>query len=64
MRPILLLFVIAAAGFGFILQKEDAPEPSASKAKPVATNHMSEHNWMKHSLDKTRSVAQNVAKRR
>lgn len=64
MRPVLLLFVIAATGFGFILQKEDTLERSASKAKPAVTNHMGERNWVKHCLDKTGSVAQNVPKRR
>jgi hypothetical protein len=52
-----MLFVMAAAGFGFILQKKDVPEA----AKPTASTRLSEHNWIKHPLDKSRTVAQNLA---
>ena len=64
MRSLLVLFVIAAAGFVFILQKKDAAEVASPKAKPTASTQLSEHNWMKHSIDKTRTVAQNVAQQR
>jgi hypothetical protein len=62
MRSILALFVMAALGFGFILQKKDAPEPT--KAKPTELSEVSRHNWMKHALDKSRTVAQNVSQQR
>jgi uncharacterized membrane protein len=59
MRSIVLLFAIAAIGFSFILHKKDAAEATATKSAEV-----SRHNWMKHALDKTRTVAQNVSQQR
>jgi uncharacterized protein YceK len=64
MRSLLILFVIAAAGFAFILQKKDPTETAAPKAKPTALTQVGAHNWMKHSIDKDRAVAQNVAQQR
>jgi hypothetical protein len=63
MRSILTLFVIAALGFLFILQKKDAPEPTLAKKQPTELNKVSQHNWMKHAIDKNRVVAQNVSER-
>jgi outer membrane lipopolysaccharide assembly protein LptE/RlpB len=62
MRSILTLFVMAAAGFGFILQKKDVPEPVTAKTKSIELRQVSQNNWMKHALDKSRTVAQNVSK--
>jgi hypothetical protein len=67
MRSILVLFAIAALGFIFILQKKDAPEATTVKTKPAKShqvNQVSQHNSMKHSLDKAHAVAQNVAQTR
>jgi hypothetical protein len=63
MRSILTLFVIAALGFLFILQKNDAPEPSLAKKQSVELNKVNQHNWMKHAIDKNRVIAQNVSER-
>ena len=64
MRSILVLFAIASIGFIVILQKKDAPERSGTKAKAAESQLVGQHNWMKHSLDKSRAVAQNVAQSR
>jgi hypothetical protein len=64
MRSILTLFVIATLGFLFILQKNDAPQPTTAKTTHVGQSQASEHNFMKHALDKSRVVAQNVSKQR
>lgn len=67
MRSILVLFAIAALGFIFILQKKDAPEATTVKTKSAESqqvSRVSQHNWMKHSLDKAHAVAQNVAQTR
>jgi hypothetical protein len=64
MRSILTLFVIAALGFLFILQKNDDPQPTTAKTTHVGQSQVNEHNFMKHALDKSRVVAQNVSKQR
>lgn len=61
MRSILALFAVAALGFLFILQKKDAPEPALAKKHPIELNKVSQHNWMKHAIDKNRVIAQNVS---
>jgi hypothetical protein len=64
MRSILVLFAIASLGFIVILQKKDAPEGTGTKAKAVESKLIGQHNWMKHSPDKIRVVAQNVVQSR
>lgn len=64
MRSILTLFVIAAVGFLFILQKKDTPETTPASKSLTELNKMGQHNWMKHALDTSRGVAQNVSKQR
>jgi hypothetical protein len=64
MRSILALFVVAALGFVFILHKKDAPEATASKTQTSELAEVSQHTWMKHALDTSRSFAKNVAKQR
>jgi hypothetical protein len=64
MRPILALFVMAAIGFAFILHKKDAPEATDSKMQTRELPKVSKHNWMKRSLDTSRSVAKTVSKQR
>jgi len=64
MRSILTLFVIATLGFLFILQKNDDPQPTTAKTTRSEQSQVSEHNFMKHALDKSRVVAQNVSKQR
>jgi hypothetical protein len=62
MRSILVLLTMAVLGFGFILQKNDPPEPVSAKAK--STELSGRTNLMKHALDKSRSVAENVSPER
>ena len=59
MRPILILFVIAALGFAIILKK-DAPQSVASKKRPDAPSRLSKRDWVKPAFDQ-RSVAKTVA---
>jgi len=63
MRSILALFVVAALGFIVILKK-DAPEATASKTQTSELAEVSQHTWMKHALDTSRSFAKNAAKQR
>jgi hypothetical protein len=62
MRPVLALLVLAAAGFAFILQKKDQPEAPAAKVQLSELPKMNQHNWMRHALDTSRSVAKNIPK--
>jgi len=62
MRSILALFVVAALGFIVILKK-DAPEAAAWETQTNKLSKVSQHNWTKHALDTSRSVAKNGAKR-
>jgi hypothetical protein len=67
MRSVLVLFVIAALGFIFILKKKDAPEATVVKPKPAESRHMkqvSQDNGMKHRSDGVHAIAQNVAQPR
>ena len=64
MRSILVLFAMAVLGFGFILQKNDPPEPVSANAKSTEPGGVSRNNLMKHAPDKSRSVAQNVSPER
>jgi hypothetical protein len=63
MRSIVALFAVAALGFLFILQKKDPPEPTLAKKQPTELIKVSQHNWMKHAIDKNRVVAQNGSER-
>jgi len=63
MRSILALFAVAALGFGFILHKKDVPEAAASETQTSELSKVNQHNWTKHALDTSRSVAKNGAKR-
>jgi hypothetical protein len=63
MRSILALFVVAALGFVIILHKKDAPEAAAWETQTNKLSKVSQHNWTKHALDTSRSVAKNGAKR-
>lgn len=64
MRSILVLFAMAVLGFSFILQKHDPPEPVSASAKSTELAGTGRNNMMKHALDKSPSVAQNVSKER
>jgi hypothetical protein len=62
MRPVLILFVMSGLGFIFILHKKDAPEATDSKIQASQLPKVGKHNWMKDSLDTSRSVAKTVKK--
>ena len=67
MRSILVLFVMAALGFIFILQKKDGTETTVVKTRPAELrrmNQVSKDNRMKHSTDETNAVAQNSTQTR
>jgi hypothetical protein len=64
MRPIPVLFLMAAIGFVFILHKKDVPEATDSKMKISGLHKVSKHNWMKRTLDTRRSVAKTASKQR
>jgi hypothetical protein len=61
MRSILVLLAMAALGFGFILQKNDPPEPVNAKTNLAELGGTGRTNLMKHAPEKSRSVAQNVS---
>jgi len=71
MRTFVVLLIAAVLGCLFIAQKRHdqnaAPAPASTTAsgqKPSAPRPVSEHNWAKHSLDRTRTVIDQVAKQR
>jgi hypothetical protein len=63
MRSILALFVVAALGFLIILHKKDAPQETVWETQTRELAKVS-HNWTKHPLDTSRSIAKNVPNQR
>lgn len=67
MRTALILFLAGALGCVFLVQKqrEHKAEAAVAAAPPSSTPRpVSEHNWAKRSLDKARSVTDQVAAQR
>jgi hypothetical protein len=64
MRPVSILFVMAGLGFLVILHKQDAPEGVNSKMKASERPKAAKSNWLKRSLDTSRTVANTVKKQR
>jgi hypothetical protein len=64
MRPILTLFAVVALGFVVILHKKDAPQAGAATSLPSQLPKVRQHNWTKHALDTSRSIAKNVKQER
>jgi hypothetical protein len=64
MRPVSILFLMAGLGFLVILHKQDAPEGANSKMKARERPKAAKNDWMKHSLDRSRTVANTVKKQR
>jgi hypothetical protein len=69
MRPFLTFLVIAGLGALYYWQKHEAipppptPKPATSQnavPQPTQPPQVSEHNWMKRSLDRASDVAQKV----
>ena len=71
MRTFVVVLIAIVLGGLFLVQKRHeqnaAPAPAsttASAQKPSTPRPVSEHDWAKHSLDKTRSVMSKVAEQR
>lgn len=68
MRTVVVLVVMAVLGLAFLAQKHREPQKVASTAKVPAQaatpRPVSEHNWMKRSLDTTKQVTRKVAEQR
>jgi len=71
MRKFLVIAVLAGLTVLFVAQKQNAPEKPAPASKTVAQaagtpspRPVSEHNWMKRSLDRTNEVTRQVAQQR
>lgn len=71
MRKFLVIAVLAGLTWLFVIQKRAESEKSATPNKPVAKTNVSpaprpvsEHNWMKRSLDRTNEVTRQVAQQR
>jgi hypothetical protein len=70
MRTFVVLLAVAGLGWLFLAQKQHehqkvATTQTAIVSKPPATPRpVSEHNWMKRSLDRTSDVKRQVAEQR
>ena len=71
MRKFLVIAVLAGLTWLFISQKRSEPSKPAATIKSVAKvdgspapRPVSEHNWMKRSLDRTNEVKRQVAEQR
>jgi cytoskeletal protein RodZ len=67
MRKFLVIAVLAGLGWLFVHQKRnEAPKetPKTAAAQKASPRPVSEHNWMKHSLDRANEVKRQVAQQR
>ena len=71
MRKFLVIAVLAGLTWLFIVQKRSEsakPEPKSKTVSQVTAapspRPVSEHNWMKHSLDRANEVKRQVAQQR
>jgi hypothetical protein len=71
MRTVVALVAVAVLGWLFLAQKQHetqkvttAPTVTAPKQTAAAPQPVSEHNWMKRSLDRTNEVKRQVAEQR
>ena len=70
MRKFIVIAVLAALTWLFVVQKRSEPQkPSPEKATTqamtaVSPRPVSEHNWMKRSLDRASEVKRQVAQQR
>ena len=71
MRTVVVLVAVAVLGWLFLVQKQketqkvaNTPAVTASKQTAAAPRPVSEHNWMKRSLDRTNEVKRQVADQR
>jgi hypothetical protein len=68
MRTVIVLVIVAGLGWVFLTQKRHEQEAAASTKTTAqqspSPRPVSEHNWAKHALDKTKRVTDQVAKTR
>ena len=69
MRKFLVIAVLAGLAVLFCVQKRNEPQKTAPEKKvaqtaPTSPRPVSEHNWMKRSLDRTNEVKRQVAQQR
>ena len=69
MRKFLVIAVLAGLFLLFVMQKRSEPQKTAPEKKVAQTaatspRPVSEHNWMKRSLDRTNEVKRQVAQQR
>jgi len=68
MRTLVVLVVMAVLGFAFLAQKHEEAQKFASTpkvpAQAASPRPVSEHNWMKRSLDTANQVTRKVAEQR
>jgi len=73
MRKFLVLTVLAGLTLLFVVQKQNEPAKTAASEKKVPAQHVtsaqaprpvSEHDWMKRSLDRANDVKRQVAQQR
>jgi len=71
MRTVVVVVAVALLGWLFLFQKNHenqkvttAPAAATSKQTAAAPHPVSEHNWMKRSLDRTNEVKRQVAEQR
>lgn len=71
MRTVIVVVTVAVLGWLFLAQKQHetqkvaaTPTATSSKQTAAAPKPVSEHNWMKRSLDRTNEVKRQVADQR
>ena len=70
MRKFLVIAVMVGLGWLFVVQKRSEPRKAApdktvaQAASSASPRPVSEHNWMKRSLDRTNEVKRQVAQQR
>ncbi len=71
MRKFLVIAILAGLAWLFVVQKRSEPQKTApektlaqAKTAAVSPRPVSEHDWMKRSLDRTNEVKRQVAQQR
>ncbi|HEY2138634.1 MAG TPA: hypothetical protein VGH00_01035 [Chthoniobacterales bacterium] len=67
MRNFLIIAVLVGLGWLFVIQKRNEAQkaiPEKAIAQAASPRPVSEHNWMKRSLDRTNEVKRQVAQQR
>jgi hypothetical protein len=68
MRNFVILVILAVLGLAFLAQKRQEEQKVAARptvpTQAASPRPVSEHNWMKRSLDTTKQVTRRVAEQR